>query len=357
METRCQLANDIVIEGKKIGSGHPVFIIAEIGVNHNGDKKTAKKMIEVAARCSADCVKFQTFRAEEFMADRNMVYEYEGCENIISENMFEMFKRLELPHGWHAELFDYARERGLIPLTSVADSESTDLVDRLGVSAFKLSSEDFINLPLLEYVASKGKPLLLSTGMADEDEIEEVLRILTRHELREAVFLHCTSVYPTSESEVNLLRVEALRKKTGGAVGYSDHSLGIEAILGAVALGACVIEKHFTLDRSMPGPDHAFSADPKELKNLVQSVRRMETMLGSDKLVPSPSEIEMRGQFRRSIVAAKDLPAGHILKRDDLVLKRPGTGLKANEIPQLIGKRTVRDISKDGQIKRDSVHW
>jgi len=340
----------IELEGRKIGPGHPVFIIAEIGINHDGKLTVAKKMIDHAAKCNVDCVKFQTFRTEEFLADRTSMYDYKVRGKKVSENMFAMFKRLELPLSWYKELFHYAKKRGLILLTSVADKQSADMAEDLGIQAFKLSSEDLINLPLVEHVARKQKPLIFSTGMADEMEIEDAVEILVKCRSSKAVFLHCVSLYPTLPEEVHLKRILYLAQKLKGPVGYSDHTMGIEACLGAVAFGACVRENHFTLDKSGVGPDHFFSADPGEMTLLVQSVRKMEKMLGEVKMDQSAREVAMRKKFRRSIVAARDLHTGQVVRREDLALKRPGNGLRAREIPRLIGHQLKKSVNKDEQI-------
>jgi len=341
----------IQIENHLIGPGHPVFIIAEIGVNHNGDKALAKRTIEAAAEAGADCVKFQTWRTEEFMADRDLEYEYVSEGGLVKEKMYDMFKRLELPLQWHRELFDHARGLGLVPLTSVADPLSTDAALEAGVKALKLASEDLINLPLLEYVATKDVPLILSAGMADEMEIKDALDIMKRfNALSRTIFLHCVSLYPTQDDEANLLRMQAIQEITGCIPGYSDHTIGPEACIGAVALGACVLEKHFTLDKGLPGPDHAMSADPGELGEIVNAVRRMEAMLGNKTLDIPPREHEFRHVFRRSVVAAHALQKGARLAATDIVLKRPGSGLRAREMPKLLGRVLNRDVAADSQI-------
>lgn len=346
----------IQIENRLIGQGHPVFIIAEIGVNHNGDKDLAKRTIEAAARAGADCVKFQTWRAEEFMADRDLEYEYFSKGGLVKEKMYDMFKRLELPLQWHRELFEHARSLGLVPLTSVADPLSTDAALEAGVNALKLASEDLINLPLLEYVATKDVPLILSTGMADEIEIRDALDIMKRHNvLVRTIFLHCVSLYPTKDDEASLLRMQAIQELTGCIPGYSDHTTGPEACVGAVALGACVLEKHFTLDKGLPGPDHAMSADPVELGAIVKAVRRMEDMLGNKTLDLPSRELEFRHVFRRSVVAAQALQKGARLAATDVALKRPGSGLRAREIPKLIGRVLNRDVAADTQISWDML--
>jgi len=343
------------LEGRKIGEGQPVFIIAEIGINHNGDLLTAKKMINAAAECGVDAVKFQTFRTEEFMADRKITYEYEVRGKRVREKMFDMFKRLELPLAWHSELFDYTRQKKLVPLTSVADGESADAMEKLDISAYKLSSEDLINLPLVEHVIKKGKPLILSTGMADEEELDDVLRSLSKYNANQVLFLHCVSLYPTPDEETHLWRIKALHKKIGGPVGYSDHTLGILATLGAVSLGACLLEKHFTLDRHMDGPDHFFSADPDEMRKLVRNVRKMEVMLGDAGLTLSNLEIDIRKQFRRSLVASRDLISGQILSREDIVLKRPGNGIHPRNLCNVLGKRISLNIKKGTLLEKAMI--
>ena len=355
MEKRQELATSFRLEGKPIGLGYPVFIIAEVGVNHNGDKTLAKEMIRVAAECGVDCVKFQTFKTEEFLADEQMTYQYQVDGRTVVEKMGDMFRRLELPLSWHEELFQFCRKNNLVPMTSVADAASADVVESLGTSALKLSSDDFINLPLIEHVMRKKMPLIFSTGMADEEEIEDVLNILWQFSFQEAAFLHCVSLYPTPDAEVNLRRMVALKEKTGAVVGYSDHSIGGEAALGAVALGAAIVEKHFTLDKHMGGPDHYFSADPKDLKTIVNQVRTLEKMLGSGKIHPGASEAEARKEFRRSIVAARDLPKGHILSAWDICLKRPGNGLRARERNCIIGRRLACAVRKDRQVTGDML--
>jgi N,N'-diacetyllegionaminate synthase len=339
----------IHIEGRAISRSDPVFVIAEIGVNHNGDIDLAREMIRSAKECGVDCVKFQTFRAEEFMASRGVNYTYLSAGRAVSEDMYDMFTRLELPASWHIELFCYARKLGLIPLTSVADSLSVGVAESAGASAYKLSSEDLINLSLIEFVASKGKPLILSTGMADEQEVDDALAVLSNHKLEKVVLLHCVSVYPTPDDEVRLGRMLALSKKTGALVGYSDHSMGITAAVMAAGLGACVIEKHFTLDRNLEGPDHGLSSDPNEMRELVREVRRVETMRGLviESISPSKTELILRPTFRRSLVANVDLPKGTKISKDDLCFQRAGKeGLRYRDIGLLLGKRLRHPIDK-----------
>lgn len=350
MNTSFGFSKEIDIDGRKIGSNHPVFVIAEIGINHNADKNIAKKLIDKIAESGADSVKFQTFSTEEFMSDLRMEYEYESAGQIVRENMYDMFKRLELPLQWHKELFSYARKKGLIPLSTPADIKSADFLADLGISAFKLGSDDLINLPLIRHLVIKGKPIIFSTGMAEEIEISDAVEICKNENARHIVILHCVSLYPAPDGDINLKRMKTLFKHTGSIVGYSDHSEGVEAALGAVSLGAKVIEKHITLDKCMEGPDHKFSSNPEELKQLVRSIRRMEKMLGNGELKPSDSEMVVRKEFRRSIVAACDLAKGCILKSEHLALKRPGKGFKPKEIDIVIGKKLIKDIAMNEMI-------
>lgn len=333
------------ISSRLVGEGAPVFIIAEIGVNHNGKPALARRMIDAAVKAGADCVKFQTFRAEEFMADREMTYEYRSRGRLVRENMFDMFKRLELPLKAYKDLFAHARRRGVVPMTSVADAESLALARAAGAPALKLSSEDLINLPLVDLAARSGMPLILSTGMADVGEVRDALRLLRRNGVREAAFLHCVSAYPTPDAQANLARIEGLRRLTGAPAGYSDHTEGIEACVAAVALGACILEKHFTLDPNLPGPDQSLSSGPEEFARLVAAARRVERMRGSAAVEPAPIERSFsRREFRRSLVAARDLPSGLRLRRADLLLKRPGTGLRARDAGVIVGRILRRAV-------------
>ena len=345
----------IKVGDRVIGEGESVFIIAEAGVNHNGSLEIAKKMIDVAADCGADCIKFQTFKAEEFVSDRDVTYSYEIDGKVVEESMFEMFKRLELPAEWHSELFEYAVKKNLIPLSSVADIDAVNLLVNLNAFALKIASEDIINLPLLEYAASTELPIILSTGMATLNEIQEAVELIYSRGNENLILLHCTSLYPTPPDEVNLRNIDTLRQIFGVPIGYSDHTWGITASIAAVALGAVAIEKHFTLDRNMPGPDHRFSSDPVELKALVNSIRTVEKNLGIPEIGPTKGEMEMRKLCRRSIVAKVNIPNGTVITRDMLHFKRPGTGLKPREMYNIIEKKAVKDISIDEQINLDSV--
>ena len=344
------LSPEIVIDGHAIGDGHACFVIAEVGVNHHGDVDTALAMIDAIAAAGADCVKFQTFSAEEFVNNPDETYEYISQGEVVVESQLAMFKRLELKRSEFSLLFARAREKGLIPLSTPTDRPAVDLLEDLGTGAFKIGSDDLVHTPFLEYVASKGKPVIISTGMADGEDIERALDTILGAGNDQVCILHCVSLYPTPDAEVNLRKIPALKERFSVPVGFSDHSDGIVAALGGVTLGACAVEKHFTLDRGMAGPDHRFSADPAELNDLVSAIRRLEISLGNPDIVPAIGEMEMRPIARRSIVAARDLPAAHIITEDDLAYQRPGTGLMPYETDQVVGRKTTVAIAARERI-------
>jgi N,N'-diacetyllegionaminate synthase len=336
---------NIRVANKLIGPGQPVFMIAEAGVNHNGDLKMARALIDVAAEAGADAVKFQTFRADLLTTPDAPKAEYQLQTTGAAESQLEMLRGLELSAEAHRELQSYCHERGVIFLSTPFDEAAVDLLDELGVPAFKISSGDLTNSPLLEYVASKGKPVILSTGMSELSELIEAVSILNTGGCENPVLLHCVSNYPADASEVNLRAMQTMRSAFDVPVGFSDHTEGIDVALAAVALGACVIEKHFTLDRTLPGPDHRASLEPAELASLVRSIRRVESALGNGRKVPAASEIETAKVARRSLVAARDIPAGATLERDMVVMRRPGTGLSPAVIDALVDRRAVREIA------------
>ena len=349
------MTDRFTIGKRTLKPGSQPYIVAEIGVNHNGDYDLAIRSINAAVEAGVDAVKFQTFRAEEFMADPEHIYEYESRGRVVRESMYEMFKRLELPESWHGKLKAYAESKGIDFLSSAADPLSADLLMHLGVPALKLASEDLINLPLLAHVGELGLPAILSTGMGDEEEVERALFTLRGAGCENILLLHCVSLYPTPDDEVNLLRMTGLRNKFSLPVGYSDHSRGIEAAVGAAALGALFIEKHFTLDRNLPGPDHALSSNPEEMAALVRAVRIVTAQLGDDEIIPSPGELEARRSFRRSIVAKQPLDAGTILTAEHFHLKRPGTGLPPHRMEELIGRKLLHDVAENQQIQFEDI--
>jgi N-acetylneuraminate synthase len=336
---------DVQIANKLIGPQQPVFVIAEAGVNHNGDLKLACDLIDLAVDAGADAVKFQTFRADLLATPEAPKAEYQLQTTASGESQLEMLRGLELSSDAHRELQSYCHERGIIFLSTPFDEDSVDFLDSLGVPAFKISSGDLTNSPLLEYIAGKGKPVILSTGMSEISELIEAISVLNLAGCENPILLHCVSNYPADPAEVNLRAMQTMRAAFDLPVGFSDHTEGIDVSLAAVALGACVIEKHFTLDRTLPGPDHRASLEPRELRQLIQSIRRIESALGNGRKVPTASEVETAKVARRSLFASVDIPAGATLKREMVMMRRPGTGLSPALLSTLIGQRAARDIA------------
>lgn len=328
------------------------FIVAEVGINHNGELKLAKKSIEEAAKAGADAVKFQAFHADEFMSTKNQIYKYKNSQGIsVKENLYDIFKKTELPISWIKKLQTHAQKNNIQFLCSVADKKSVDLIAKLNPPAIKLSSEDLININLIKYVSSLDIPVILSTGMADKSEIDEALRLLERRNTARTLLLHCVSIYPTHDRDANLLRIKYLGDIYNRPVGYSDHTIGYEASVTAASLGAVLIEKHFTIDKNLPGPDHNMSSDPKELRVLIEKINKVSNQLGKYKITPSKKELKSREIFRRSIVASVNIPTGTILKEKMISLKRPGSGLHPRYIDEVTGKKTIIKINKNDQIK------
>lgn len=344
---------NIQVANKLIGPGQPVFVIAEAGVNHNGDLKMARALIDVAIEAGADAVKFQTFSADRLVTTDAPKAEYQLQTTGDAESQFEMLQRLELSADAHRELQSYCHERGIIFLSTPFDEEAVDLLDELGVPAFKISSGDLTNSPLLEYVAGKGKPVILSTGMSELSELIEAVSVLNTAGCENPVLLHCVSNYPADPAEINLRAMNTMRSAFDVPVGFSDHTAGIHITLAAVALGACVIEKHFTLDRTLPGPDHRASLEPAELRELVRSIRSIESALGNGRKVPAASEIETAKAARRSLVAARDIPAGATLEREMVIMRRPGTGMAPAMIDSLLDRAAIRDIAAGTLLEDD----
>lgn len=325
----------------QLGPNAPCFIIAEAGVNHNGDLDLAKRLVDTAVAAGANAVKFQTFKAARLVTSEAPKAEYQQRATAGNESQYEMLRRLELSTEAHQELIAYCRRLGIIFMSTPFDEESADFLDELGVSIFKLPSGEITNLPFLAHVARKGKPLIISTGMSYLGEVELAVRTVEEAGNRQFVLLHCVSNYPADPADTNLRAMNTMATAFGLPVGYSDHTLGLEISLAAVALGACVIEKHITLDRSMPGPDHNASLEPDELAALVKGIRIVEAALGDGRKEPAASEANTAAVARKSLVAAKDVPAGTTLTEELIAIKRPGTGLPPAMRGQLVG-RTMR---------------
>ena len=340
----------IKIAGKLVGEGKPCFIIAEAGVNHNGDVNLAKKLIDVAKEAGADAVKFQTFKAEEVVSKGAEKARYQKETTGAVESQLEMIKKLELTEKDFGELSDYARKKGIIFLSSPFDKPSVDLLDKLGVPAFKIPSGEITNFPLLKHIARKKKPIILSTGMSTLGEIEEALEIIRKERAEEIILLHCVSCYPAEIKDMNLKAMDTLRYAFGLPVGLSDHTLGITIPIAAVARGACVIEKHFTLDKNLPGPDHRASLEPDELKELISAIRDVEKALGDGTKIPTAEEKENKKVARRSLVAKVDIPKGAIITEEMLDCKRPGGGIEPRVMNMIIGRKARENIGHDELI-------
>jgi len=329
------------------------YIIAEAGVNHNGSIKTAKKMINVAAEAGADAVKFQTFKAEKVISKYAQKAEYQKKTTDTSESQFDMVRKLELDEPAHEELFSYCRPRDIQFLSSPFDLDSIDMLNNLGLEIFKIPSGEITNLPYLRKIGALKKEIILSTGMADLGEIENTLDMLigAGTKLEDITVLHCNTEYPTPIEDVNLKAMLTIRVAFPGVnIGYSDHTLGIEIPITAVAMGATVIEKHFTLDKNMDGPDHKASLDPSELKAMVKAIRNIERAMGNGIKEPSPSELKNRPVVRKSIVAARDIRKGEAFTEENLTVKRPGTGISPMRWDEVIGQVAQKDYEKDELI-------
>ena len=345
-----------ITNNRYIGNDEPCFIVAEVGINHNGDVNSAKKMIDVAKECGVDAVKFQTFKAEEFVSNPDETYTYKSQGKLVTESMLGMFKRYEFSEGEWKEIFNYCKNMNIICFSTPQNPSDLDfLLKIVDLSIIKVGSDDLTNLELLKYYASKNKPMIISTGMAFISEIEDAIEIIREKGNNDLVVLHCISSYPTEAKEVNLRKMLTIRQAFDVAVGFSDHTIGNIAATAAIALGAKVIEKHFTLDKNLPGPDHWFSSDPKELSQLVQAIRYTEKSLGNYVIKPTPKEMEMRKIARRSIVAARDIIAGEKITNNMVEFKRPGIGLPPKFLKYILNKKACKKIKKNQLITFQEV--
>jgi N,N'-diacetyllegionaminate synthase len=330
-----------------------VVIIAEAGVNHNGSIDLAKKLIDAAAAAGADYVKFQTFKTENLVDKKAVKADYQ-IQNTQSEgSQFDMLKKLELSEADHHILKAYCGEKSIHFLSTAFDLESFDLLKKMDLGLYKIPSGEITNLPLLEEIGKSGKDIVVSTGMATLEEVEATLKVLfSAGANREKItLLHCNSDYPTKMDDVNLLSMLQLGQKFGTAIGYSDHTLGIEVPIAAVALGAVCIEKHFTLDKSLPGPDHLASLDPQELKEMVTAIRNIEAALGSGIKAPTVAELKNKSLARKSIYAKSEIKKGEIFTAQNLTTKRPDTGISAMQWHNVLGKAASRNFAAGEKIE------
>ncbi len=347
-------APGISIGARRVGPDQPCFVIAEAGVNHNGDLELARRLVDAAAEAGADAVKFQTFSADRLATAAAPQADYQRRNTGIEESQRAMLHRLELTAEAHRELMARCRERGILFLSSPFDEDSADFLEELGVPAFKIPSGELTNVPFLAHVARKGRPLIVSTGMATLDEVRQAVETIRQAGSPPLALLHCVSSYPAQPADVNLRAMATLREAFAAPVGFSDHTDGVEIALAAVALGACIIEKHFTLDRNLPGPDHKASLEPAELTSLAAAIRRVEAALGDGVKRPAKCEADAARVARKSLVAARDLSAGSVLRREDLAIRRPGTGLPPSALARVVGMLAKEDIAA-GTILTDPM--
>ncbi|MEM6885767.1 MAG: N-acetylneuraminate synthase [Verrucomicrobiota bacterium] len=351
-----QPSNQVVhIGARPVGLSHPCFIIAEAGVNHNGSKQMAKELVDVAAAAGVDAVKFQTFKTEELVAPSTPKAEYQEKALGGDIDQFEMLKELELEDKVFAELKVYCESKGVMFLSTPFDMASVDLLEDIGVEAYKVSSGDLTNHPLLSRLSRIGKPVILSTGMSVLEEVIESLEVVRNDGESEVILLHCTTQYPTPPEEVNLSAMRSLGKSTGYLTGFSDHTRGIDIASASVALGACVLEKHFTLDRNLKGPDHAASLEPSELEALVVSVRRVETAMGREEKKPSQNELDVAKVARKSLMSLVRISRGEVIRPEMLTCRRPGTGLAPRHLEEFVGKEALRDIDAGSPLRWEDI--
>lgn len=329
-----------------------VFIIAEAGVNHNGSVEIAKKLIDVAVQAGADAVKFQTFKTENVISKYAQKAEYQKATTDVNESQFEMVKKLELDVKTHKELMTYCKQKNIMFLSTPFDHDSIELLNELGLEIFKVPSGEITNLPYLRHIGKLNKKVILSTGMADIGEIEDALDVLISSGTAKEniVVLHCNTEYPTPMEDVNLRAMITIGRTFDVPYGYSDHTLGTEVPIAAVALGAKVIEKHFTLDKTMEGPDHKASLEPDELKAMIKAIRNIEVALGSSIKKPTKSELKNRDIARKSIVAKQNIKKGEVLTEENITVKRPGNGISPMRWDEIIGTIAQRDYKEDELI-------
>lgn len=327
-----------------------VFIIAEAGVNHNGSIEIAKRLVDGAVEAGVDAIKFQTFKAEKLVTKSASKANYQKENTNQAETQFEMLKKLELSKEMHIELLQYCREKGIQFISAPFDMESIEVLEELKIEIFKIPSGEITNLPYLRKIGKLNRKVILSTGMSNLDEIRKAVQVLYEEGTQDITILHCNTQYPTPMEDVNLRAMQTIKEKLNIKVGYSDHTLGIEVPIAAVAMGACVIEKHFTLDKNMKGPDHKASLDCKELAEMVRSIRNIEKALGREEKNITASELKNIEVARKSIVAARDICKGEVYSEENLTTKRPGNGISPMRWDEVIGQVANQNYKKDELI-------
>lgn len=349
------MTSHINIAGQKIGPYSPTWVIAEAGVNHNGDMKLALELIHAAKDSGADCVKFQTFRADDLVSKSSPKAKYQLETTDAKESQYEMLKALELEADDFARLKEECEKIGICFLSTPYNTSDIDLLESIGTPAYKIASAMSVEPHLLKRVAKTGKPVLVSTGMCTLEEVKNTATTLRQAGCNQFILYQCTTDYPSRLEDVNLRAMQTIARETGALVGYSDHCQSFTASVAAVALGACSIERHFTLDKTLPGPDHKASSNPEEFVQLVRMIREVDTAMGSSEKNPSPREFENKVAMRRGIVARSNLKAGHIISGEDLAFKRPLQGIAPLEYERLIGKQLKADLAKDQPLSWEHI--
>lgn len=343
----------IEVAGREIGPGQPCFIIAEAGVNHNRDVDLAKRLVDAALDAGADAVKFQTWITEKLVAPDAPMAEYQKRNVGSTQTQFEMLKSLELSQDQFREIKTYADKRGILFFSTPDEEDSCDFLIDLGVPLLKIGSAEVTNLPYLRHVALKQKPVMLSTGMSTLSEVEAAVRVFESADNNQLILLHCVSSYPADPADCNLRAIETMSQAFGLPTGFSDHTLGINVAVAAVARGSCVIEKHLTLDQNLPGPDHRASLNPEEFAVMVSAIRSIETALGNGVKRPTAAELTTRKVVQKTIVARRDIKAGGTVNEADVSLRRSSGGLDAAYLPFVLGRRACCDVPSNRPITFD----
>ena len=335
-----------------IDKNQPCFIIAEIGLNHNGDYQLAKESVIAAAKSGADAVKFQNFLTEDFLSDKSILHTYKDGDKEVTEPLFDICKRSEFKKEWLPSLIELCDRLGIIFLSTPTSESGVDDLIECGVKYIKNGSDYLSHIPLLRYMASTDATIIISVGMAYQEEIDDAVNAIlsVQPDRSKLIILHCTSNYPTSAENVNLEKIKTLQDRYNVSVGFSDHTQGWESAVQAVTLGARVVEKHFTLDKNLPGPDHWFSSDYQEFKDLVNQIRLAESRMGNKALMPAKSEIKVRDQWRLGLVWNRDIKAKDVVLEHDIAIRKPATGLQPKELYSVIGRVVVKDCKKGESV-------
>jgi len=352
-----EFPGEITVGPKKVGSSHPVYIVAEAGPNHNRNFNLAMDLIDAAVDAQADAVKFQTYSAEQMYSRSTETMEYLYEKGVLNrgQTVWDMIKSIELPREWQKDLAQYCREKKITFLSTPFDLQAVEELQAVGCPAYKIASFEIVHLPLLKECAQTGKPILLSTGMASLGDVELALETIWSAGGREVLLFHCAIAYPPRFEDVNLRAIRTLSQAFGTPVGWSDHTTGWNCDVAAVALGACAIEKHYTVDKTLPGPDHHYALAPDELAAMVRAIRETEKALGSNVKGRTEAESVMYNLARRSLVAARRIERGRTITEDDLTVKRPGHGIHPQFASVVVGRPAARDIEADEVITWDMV--